>query len=291
MNESFIAEPVPSGGSTGESRGEQAAGLPRTDSAGAEGRCPWPPSFAIGALVIALGTYGVMLGDGHTIFAFAGKEQLFEHLSAWLFLLSSLLSLGCWLASRGGGVGGPRRGWLLPLAYGVLALFFFVAFGEELSWGQHYFGFATPEQLEGLNQQKELNLHNLSFIDSNAEGGKRTDLLGKLLNSNRLFDYFMIGLFLLVPLAHRVSPWARRWIDTLGAPRMALVLASPLILNWVLSIASERWLVHNEFRHMATSEIRELNYAVLCALGMGTLYLAERRSRVTRHRGARGRGW
>ncbi len=42
-----------------------------------------------------------------------------------------------------------------------LALFFFVCFGEEISWGQRVFGFATPETIQQANEQKEFNLHNL----------------------------------------------------------------------------------------------------------------------------------
>lgn len=226
------------------------------------------------ACLLAVSTYGVMLGDGHTIFAFAGKEQLFEHMSAWLFLLSSLLALACWGRSR------RQRGPLPPLrrvSYVLLALFFFVAFGEELSWGQHYFGFATPAAIEQLNQQEELNLHNLSFIDSNDDGGKKRGLMGKLLNSNRLFDYFMFGLFLVAPWGSRLWSVFGSLYRGLGPPLMALALALPLVLNVALSVISEAYLVDNGFRHMATSEIRELNYALLCFLGMLWLWAVERR--------------
>jgi len=34
--------------------------------------------------------------------------------------------------------------------------------GEELSWGQHLFGWDTPEYLEAVNDQEETNLHNIS---------------------------------------------------------------------------------------------------------------------------------
>lgn len=36
--------------------------------------------------------------------------------------------------------------------------------GEEASWGQHYFGWATPEGWAEINRQKETNLHNTSFF-------------------------------------------------------------------------------------------------------------------------------
>jgi len=34
--------------------------------------------------------------------------------------------------------------------------------GEEVSWGQHYFGWSTPESWNELNNQQETNLHNTS---------------------------------------------------------------------------------------------------------------------------------
>ncbi len=40
----------------------------------------------------------------------------------------------------------------------ALGLFFFA--GEEASWGQHWFGFAPPEEIAARNDQGEFNLHN-----------------------------------------------------------------------------------------------------------------------------------
>ncbi len=34
--------------------------------------------------------------------------------------------------------------------------------GEEISWGQHLFGWGTPEAIDRLNDQHETNLHNMS---------------------------------------------------------------------------------------------------------------------------------
>jgi hypothetical protein len=36
--------------------------------------------------------------------------------------------------------------------------------GEEISWGQHFFNWKTPEILQQLNNQKETNLHNISNL-------------------------------------------------------------------------------------------------------------------------------
>jgi len=42
---------------------------------------------------------------------------------------------------------------------GVASLFFV---GEEVSWGQHWFGWETPDGVAALNDQEETNLHNMS---------------------------------------------------------------------------------------------------------------------------------
>ncbi|MDZ7735000.1 MAG: hypothetical protein U5P41_01795 [Gammaproteobacteria bacterium] len=34
--------------------------------------------------------------------------------------------------------------------------------GEEVSWGQHFFDWQTPEELATINDQRETNLHNIS---------------------------------------------------------------------------------------------------------------------------------
>ena len=48
------------------------------------------------------------------------------------------------------------------LAFKSIALIYYL--GEEISWGQHYFGFITPEFFVDINNQKETNLHNISNI-------------------------------------------------------------------------------------------------------------------------------
>ncbi|UCE73977.1 MAG: hypothetical protein JSV56_13305, partial [Methanomassiliicoccales archaeon] len=45
----------------------------------------------------------------------------------------------------------------------VLFLFFFF---EEISWGQRFFGFSTPESLREVNIQDETNIHNIGILNS-----------------------------------------------------------------------------------------------------------------------------
>lgn len=50
----------------------------------------------------------------------------------------------------------------LKIWFGVAALSCLYVGGEEISWGQHFFGWATPEFWDGINDQQETNLHNTS---------------------------------------------------------------------------------------------------------------------------------
>lgn len=51
-----------------------------------------------------------------------------------------------------------RLGWWV-LAWTLACIYFA---GEEVSWGQHYFGWQSPEMFQALNRQGETNLHNIS---------------------------------------------------------------------------------------------------------------------------------
>ena len=70
----------------------------------------------------------------------------------------------------------PRFVGLLMLLGGLAALYFA---GEEISWGQTYLRFSTPECLEQINRQKEFNLHNLEL----ARYGPWVDLLDDLVSN------------------------------------------------------------------------------------------------------------
>ena len=73
---------------------------------------------------------------------------------------------------------------LTYVTYALAVLFFIVAGGEEISWGQRIFGFESPEQVLELNKQGETNVHNIGSIS---------------IYSNTFF-LFTLGVFVLVPL-------------------------------------------------------------------------------------------
>ena len=82
----------------------------------------------------------------------AQEGRLVENLTAiWQLSAGVLLLIAAWLERRT-----PPR--LIYIMGGILMLFFA---GEEISWGQHQLGFATPNALADINYQNEFNIHNI----------------------------------------------------------------------------------------------------------------------------------
>lgn len=75
---------------------------------------------------------------GFACFAFAG-------------IMGFRIARLCWRSDR-------RR---VAILYGIFALGMIFAAGEEISWGQRVLDIETPEILEEINKQEELNIHNI----------------------------------------------------------------------------------------------------------------------------------
>lgn len=98
--------------------------------------------------------------------------------------------------------------WFLILS---AAACFYIA-GEEQSWGQHFFGWQTPDYWAQINRQHETNLHNvLGVFDS---------LPRSLLESG-----VIVG-GLIIPAAALLFPWFRRSRFALFLPAGAMVPAA-----------------------------------------------------------------
>lgn len=226
--------------------------------------------LTLSALFLSLVSYLVLFAEQNIITFFAGREMFFEMAGAFFFLLASLACLGAFLKSRHARKAPfPQR----KHFYMALAFFFFVALGEEISWGQMIFGFSPPDSIAAINEQKELNLHNLKVFDTYSGEGRKAGWRA-LLTSNRLFDYFMIAVFLVGPWAYRLVVPLRNFLDLRGIRTVARIFAVALVLNVALSVVSEV-LTSGNFMHRAISEIREFNYAYLCFVGFFSLMLSE----------------
>ena len=121
---------------------------------------PPPPHSTVGVfgyLCLCLNVFffsALLAVDPQTFKALCREDYWVENLTAVWFLLAGIL---LFVTARG------ERSFLRRCVYilGGMAMVF--AGGEEISWGQRLFGFATPDFLMPLNAQKEFNVHNINY--------------------------------------------------------------------------------------------------------------------------------
>ena len=109
--------------------------------------------FGAVLLMLAYIRVGAALFSHSVLWLINGEDGVLETASAVMVLLAAGLSAS--IAYRVG------RGHRRFACHVVLAVLFFFMFGEEISWGQRLFGFATPEIVATVNVQNEVNLHNM----------------------------------------------------------------------------------------------------------------------------------
>lgn len=111
------------------------------------------PLFLLGFLLLAL-----WLLDAETYQRWFGYEIGFiELLTPALLVVAIFHGVRSLALLRNATPVSWLPGWVLLVA---LACIYFA--GEEISWGQHFFGWQTPATLAELNDQNETNLHNIS---------------------------------------------------------------------------------------------------------------------------------
>ncbi|WP_293625556.1 hypothetical protein [Salinisphaera sp.] len=202
---------------------------------------------------------------------------------AWLLHESGLTEVGTVvilaLALAGGLV---ATAWAFRRSDRALAIFFALFSlgclyfgGEEASWGQHWFGWATPDQWRALNNQAETNLHN-----SNSLAGSLLDQLPR----NLLAAAILVGGCIL-PI--------RRWLsgrayahDSFGY--WAMPTFDCVVIGFIAPLAS----IPEKLFEAAMDdvpypfdidggEVKELMFAVFLCLYIVTVLVRIRRDTVT----------
>ncbi len=193
-----------------------------------------------GAMAVFLALmYSVFLLDGATVKWMVQEDGPVEMVGAVCFLASAVLVFAAYLRS-----GRARAETVAPagrtrrnVLYLALSLVLLLGLLEEISWGQRLFHVRTPEALRTLNRQKEINLHNLEWFHGRDRQGHRKSFWQLLLNMDRLFSVFWFTLCVVVPVAHRYLPAARRLFERVRLPVVPMVFAFLFPLNYVVSRA------------------------------------------------------
>jgi hypothetical protein len=146
------------------------------------------------------------------------EDGLYENAGALFLLLTAigffiLAARPNYFVNKSNSKKYPERKYFLALAF-----LLFVAFGEEISWGQRIFNFETPEAIKAINSQNEFNIHNLDIFHGKTQDGEDKSGISALLTSHRIFYLtFFVYLFIL-PILYKMSSKIRNFIDKFKLP-------------------------------------------------------------------------
>jgi hypothetical protein len=169
-------------------------------------------------LILAITSTSYFVFEPATLKYLAQEDGWVENLSAANWLLAAGIMFV--LFAR------QRNVWYL-----LLGILFAVCMGEEISWGQRLFGFATPESVQAVNFQGEFNLHNLNFFDRRSE---IQSIWSVMRDMTRLFAFFWFMYGIVLPLSLRFSDQLRRLVQTLHLPVMPLTLGVFFLVNYAV---------------------------------------------------------
>lgn len=110
-------------------------------------------------VVYILLTFHTLSFDGKYGSFLFREDNYFEYIGFFSFFITSIVFFLAFYRIRKQ----TSANCILKTAILGLALLFFFGAGEEISWGQRIINIQTPEYLTKVNQQNEINVHNLNF--------------------------------------------------------------------------------------------------------------------------------
>lgn len=231
--------------------------------------------YRTSCIFFIVATYLILMLPIDQINHLADEDGIIENAGVLGFLLAVVLFFISFLKSKGRGVQLAKFRTKRQPIFLLLALLFFVALGEEISWGQRIFGWDTPEVMQRINSQQETNLHNLRFIHGqNADGSYKTGMAAWF-TAHRIFYAIVIFWALLIPILHRYSMRIRVLLNKINFPVhpiwMGITAFGVLVLGKALKLLLPNQ--SQDWRH-AVSELSEANLAVMIAF-IGIYWVVE----------------
>jgi hypothetical protein len=190
--------------------------------------------------------------------SFAHEDGVFETASAICFIIAAaffFIQYWKWKSGNDLILCKTKKNILLLL----LAIIFFVGFGEEISWGQRIFKIKTPEILTKINTQQEINIHNIRIFHGLDTSGNRKSNVALLLNVDRLFSLFWMVFCILIPISNKLSFKISKWLDRINLPIIPIWLGAFCLVNYLMSKIIEQY--YPEIQYLV--EIKEYNFAFI----------------------------
>ena len=232
---------------------------------------------AILALYLTLAFMACFL-DRETVSYLTREDGGFESLGAFYFLISSVLFFVAYrLSSKGSSL--LVMTFRKNVFYFLLGVVFLVGFMEEISWGQRILNLRTPEIISQHNIQHEINIHNLQWFHGRDSLGNRKTFWQLMTNIDRLLTVFWLSFCLIVPLLHRFSATARKFLEQINLPIVPVSLGFLFLFNYAMSLLLALYLLPVELQH-PVQEVKESNLALLFACVAAVELLRIRRDRL-----------
>lgn len=186
------------------------------------------------------------------------EDGLLENVSALFWLLSAIFFFVLFLLDQRGNdfffIKSNRNIFFL-----MLGVVFFIGFGEEISWGQRFFGLKTPPVLCELNEQRELNIHNL-----------------KGFTVERLFSVFWFFYCVVAPVVSKLSKKSHVFFKRINLPLVPVGGGLLFLFNYFVSKSLQPYFTgHCENMPI---EIKECNSAFLFMIIGFVFLMAQSRS-------------
>jgi hypothetical protein len=161
-----------------------------------------------------------------------GKEDgLFEWLTAICFLIVSILFFLSFLKTKN-------------VFYLLLAIIFFIGFGEEISWGYRIFHYNLPDSLQKTNVSKEFNIHNIEVFNTMDLQKQNKHGLQRLLEIEFLFKIFTLAFCVILPFLVYHIGFIGRFMVKIKLPVPPISLGLFFIVNYLTYKISNHVLVH-----------------------------------------------
>lgn len=201
--------------------------------------------------IIVIITFLTSFFPGDKLRILTHEDGLVEWVGALFYLGSSIIFAYLFLSSRDKENKFIKIKTSYNFYYFILGVVFFLAFSEEISWGQRFLGIATPVNYKDINVQSETNIHNLYIF-------QKYDL-------NQLFVICFIIFCFVFPLLSRYSKGANRYFREFKFPIPPVWVGSLYILSYVMTHIVKDIIPMD--RPGSMDEIKETNYAFIsCVL-------------------------
>jgi hypothetical protein len=201
------------------------------------------------------------------------EDSWVESIGAMAFLVASILFFITYWQSEDNGNDfywfKTNKNWIFL----GLSFLFFVAFGEEISWGQRIFGWSTPEELAKVNYQQETNIHNLDFFTFKHETNDEWYAPLLVLNAGRIFFYFWFSFMVIIPLLNQFHKKSRRLFSRINIPIAPLWTGILMISILIIAKVYKVLFAKSPGDYSGSiDEIMECNYALVIATLAYVLY-------------------